>query len=337
MGTVTLAARALIAAVFAIAAAAKLPDPGGSRATFREFGVGEGLARFAVLLAPAELVVAIGLMIVSTARWAAFGAVLLLLAFIVGMINALRLSRRPDCGCLGGFRPAPIGRATVIRNGVLVATAGLVAVLGPGPSLDHWLASHSAGFVALVAILILAAAAGLMLVGGTTASSPDDDTGQRLPEAQRPTAGDPAPDFSASDISGELRTLSSLREAGRPIVIVFGNSSCGWCLSLFGDLGRWQRTLAERLSIVLVGSGDPEQMKGVCDQYGIAQALLDSEHTVWRAYGMNATPSAFVVSADGIIEGGPAIGPDAIEDLIRLFLHRDQPMSSTWKRTINAA
>ncbi len=337
MGTVTLAARALIAVVFAVSAVTKLPDPGASRTTFREFGVGERLARLAVLLAPAELAVAVGLMFVPTAQWAAAAAALLLLVFIAGMANALRLGRQPDCGCLGGYRPAQIGSSTLIRNGVLVLIAGLVAVSGPGPSLDQWLASHSVGVVVLVAALILAAAASLMLGAANTSSAPRDITAQRPPEQQMLTAGDPAPDFSASDAAGEPRTLLSLRAAGRPIVFVFGNSSCGSCLNVFADLGRWQPTLADRLSIVLVGSGDAEQIRAVCDQYGITQALVDSEGAVSQAYGMRATPSAFVVTAEGIIDSGPAVGQDAIEDLIRLTLHRDEPISRTWTRTIHAA
>ncbi len=133
MGTITLGARALIGLVFAISAFTKLPDPAASRTTFREFGASERLARLAVLLAPAELAVVVGLVFVPTARWSAVAALLLLLVFIGGMLNALRLGRRPDCGCFGGFRPAPIGISTLVRNGVLVALSGVIVAVPAGP------------------------------------------------------------------------------------------------------------------------------------------------------------------------------------------------------------
>jgi peroxiredoxin len=337
MATVTLAARALLALVFASAAVSKLPEPAASRKTFREFGVGARLARFAVLLAPTELGVVVGLIFVPTARWAALAAVLLLLIFITGMANALRLGRQPDCGCFGGFRPAPIGKWTLGRNGVLLVVAGLIAIAGPGPAVDQWLASHSAGTTALVAFLILGAATSLMHGARTASPGAGDVATQPFPGIAVPVVGDAAPDFSVTDTHGDQRTLSSLRTSGRPVVFVFANSDCGSCLSLFPDLARWQLTLAERLELVVVGGGDPDDVAHLCEQYRIKPALLDNEGTVSRLYGVHGTPAALALTGAGAIASGTVRGRDAIEDLIRLTLHRDEPILGTWNRTINAA
>lgn len=336
MGTLTLIARCITAVVFAVAAGAKLPNPASMRTTFREFGAGESIARLAILLAPAELLVATGLVIEPTSRWAALVAVALLLVFIAGMLNALRLQRRPDCACFGALRPTPIGSPAIVRNALLLLIAALVVASGPGPSLGYWLDGHNVGVIASAAVLVLVAAGALMF--GVPSVKPSGDGTLQLPESANGTRiGDHAPDFDATDVAGRRQSLSSLLAAGRPIVFVFVDAGCGACVSLFPDLGRWQLSLAGRLSIVLVGSGDPERVRFECAQSGITEALFDPDRAMSDVYAPRATPSAVAVTAHGLIAGGPAVGEDAIEDLIRLTLSRDQPISTTWTRTIPVA
>jgi peroxiredoxin/uncharacterized membrane protein YphA (DoxX/SURF4 family) len=338
MGTITLVARALVAVVFATAAATKLRDPGATRRTFRDFGVGERLSRIAVLLPAAELTVAVGLVIIPTARWAAIAAGLLLLLFIAGMVNALRLGRRPDCGCFGGLRPTPIGRLTLIRNGALLVVAGFVAVFGPGPSVNHWLASQSPGRLAAVAVVLAGAAAMLIRTTRTAkTASPESAPTDPSPAPSKLYVGQQAPAFSLDGASGEPHTLDALLGAGRPVVLVFGSPTCGPCLSLFAQVGSWQAALTARLQIVIIGTGDPDQMRLVSQEYGLADVLVDGDRTVLRAYGMFGTPAALAVTPKGLVASGPAFGQDAIEDLIRLALHRLAPMFEPWNRTTHAA
>lgn len=339
MGTVTLAARTLLAVVFGIAALAKISTPSESRTTFREFGAGEQLSDVgAILLPPTELVVAVTLMIVPTARWAALGAMALLIAFIAGIGNALIQGRRPDCGCFGALRPTPIGISTLVRNVALLVVAGLVAIWGPGPSVDGWLVSRNTASLVTLAILILGVAAVLFYTmrsavpAGAEAAPPIP-----TPASPRLSLGDPAPEFSLSGASGEARTLKSLYDEGHPLVLVFVSSGCGSCLKLLADLGRWQATFAGRLRIAVIGIGEAEEMRRVCDGYGIQDVLTGTTDDVQRAYGVLATPGAVAAAPDGTVVSGPVIGQNAIEDLIRLTLRQFNPMCDPWGRTINAA
>ena len=331
MGTVTLAARAILAVVFATAAVTKLRDPRAVGATFRAFGTGERLASLAPLLAPAEAAVACGLLIEPLARWAAGAAALLLLIFIAGMSNALRAGRRPDCGCFGGLRPAPIGASTLTRNGALALTAILVVTGGPGPSIGSWVGAHTALEVLAILAAVAAASAAVMITGGSTTANPAGSIASASPPAL-PTvtlAGHPAPKFSLADLGGQAWTLEQLCDAGRPVVLVFVNSTCGSCLASFPDLARWQVTLAGSLSLILVGAGDSELMRQVCEQHGISRMLFDSGANVAGAYGAVGTPSAVAVSTSGEIVSGPASSIYAIENLIRLTLRRDSPSPLT--------
>src|SRR4051794_40463667 len=95
-----IAARLLLAAVFVVAALAKLADRAGSRQTLAEFGVPVVLAApLGVVLPLVELTVALLLMPVATAWMGALGALALVLVFIAGIGSNLARGRAPTCRC----------------------------------------------------------------------------------------------------------------------------------------------------------------------------------------------------------------------------------------------
>jgi uncharacterized membrane protein YphA (DoxX/SURF4 family) len=333
MGTVTLAARTLLAIVFGVAAVAKLFAFSESRATFEEFGAGSRLSSIAaVLLAPVELAIGIALMIVPTARWAAFGAVALLITFSAGIANALMQGRHPDCGCFGVLKPAPIGRTTLVRNGALLVLAGIVAVSGPGPAIDTWLASPD-----VAKLFALAAVVGVLVGALRPDRSRVMPVGSGAPTWQDRSFGAPAPEFSLQDEAGDTRTLGSLFAGGRPLVLVFASSTCGSCLEVVAQVSRWQGIFRDRLRIAVVGLGNAEATREAFSRYKAADVMVGAGPDLQRAYGVTATPAAVAMGPDGTIAGGPVVGRDAIEDLIRLTLRQFDPMNDPWSQTIHAA
>src|SRR5215210_5957100 len=145
MGTAVLAARMLLAAVFATAGIGKLFDLPGSRDALRGFGVHESLVRPIGLLLPlAELATAVALVAHPSAQWAGIAALVRLLAFVGGIANAMRQGQAPDCHCFGQISSEPAGGSTLVRNGMLAAVAALVVVEGPGPSLATWVSDRTA-------------------------------------------------------------------------------------------------------------------------------------------------------------------------------------------------
>src|SRR4051812_47151101 len=100
MDTLLLLARLVIAGVFIVAGVAKLADREGSKKALEGFGVPAGLAGIGGLLLPiVELIVGILVIPRSTAPYASIGALLLLLAFIAGIIYNMSKGRTPDCHC----------------------------------------------------------------------------------------------------------------------------------------------------------------------------------------------------------------------------------------------
>ena len=77
-----------------------------------------------------ELAVGAGLVTGLARRPLAWVAVALLVAFTVVVARALVAGRRPVCACFGAWSQRPIGRATLVRNGVLLVLAVVAALAG---------------------------------------------------------------------------------------------------------------------------------------------------------------------------------------------------------------
>src|SRR5688500_5109958 len=110
MGSLLVGARVLLAAVFVIAGVAKLRDRPGTLRALAGFGVPRRLWSAAAIALPlAELGTAVALLPPATARWGGVAALVLLLAFCVGIGYAMMQGRAPDCNCFGQLHSAPAG------------------------------------------------------------------------------------------------------------------------------------------------------------------------------------------------------------------------------------
>ena len=168
MSLVTLLASLALAAIFAIAAATKLADRGGTREAVVAFGAPEWSAGALTLLLPlAELTVAGLLLWPETALYGAIGALVLLAIFSVAIGVSLARGRAPDCHCFGQLHSAPASWRTLARNGVLAALA-VVSLVGnltdDQASAIAWLGDLEGA--ELLALVVAAFALGVIVVGG---------------------------------------------------------------------------------------------------------------------------------------------------------------------------
>jgi thiol-disulfide isomerase/thioredoxin len=317
----------LLAGVFATAGVAKLLDRQGSRQALAGFGVPErGLVVAVVLLPLAELATAVALIPRPSAQWAGVAALLLLLGFIGGIGNALARGRAPDCHCFGQLHSEPAGQGTLIRNAALAVAAAVVAFEGPGPSLGEWIGARTG--TELVAVGSGAAAVSL---GAFAFRLWQQNRGLRraLDETRAELGALPpglpvgavAPGFSLPSVRGETITLEALRGRGRPIALVFVAPGCGPCEKLFSDLGRWQATVADHLTVAIISTGGRAENLAAAQSSG-ADVLLQRNSEVMRAYRVGGTPATVVVSAEGRVACAPASGSITSESLIRLTLRR---------------
>jgi peroxiredoxin/uncharacterized membrane protein YphA (DoxX/SURF4 family) len=317
----------LLAAVFAVAGIAKLRDLEGSRSAMRDFGVPSGLAGPAGVLLPlAELAVAVALVPAPSARWAAVVGLVLLLAFIWGIATALRRGESPDCHCFGQLHSAPAGPSTLARNAVLAALALVVVAKAPGAALDDWVAARTAAELVAVGAGIAAiffGAGWLVMWRQRRGLVRQLGRAQRLAMSAAPGVpiGSPAPDFSLPDLRGETVTRDSLLARGRPLLMVFMSPGCDSCVELLPKLERWQRSLSDRLTLVLVSTGNRERNEAVFEEYGLTDVLLQDFMEVADAFRIRGTPSGVVVTAEGTVASNPAETVFGIEPLLRTALN----------------
>ena len=347
MDVVILLLRLTLFGVFGLAALTKLADLPGSRAAMEGFGLPKRLAAPAGLALPLlELAVAMLLLPVATAWWGALAGLILLLVFIAGIGYSLSQGHTPDCHCFGQVHSEPVGRSTLVRNGIL---AGLAAVLvargtdGQGTSLTGWIDDVSTvdRVLLVLAALILGALAGMgwlllqllqqngrllvrieALEGAPTPGDRPAGTESGLP------VGFLAPEFSLAGLDGDTVTLHSLRAGGKPVMLVFTDPGCGPCNALMPEIGRWQQEHAQALTIALVSRGSRDANAAKAGEHGISRVLLQQDREVSEAYQSVPTPSAVVVRPDGTVGSPAALGAKAIQTLVARTTARPLPTHS---------
>jgi peroxiredoxin len=347
MDTVLLLARLFLAGVFALSGITKLADLDGSRRAVAGFGVPERIARPAGIALPiAELVLAVLLLPVSTAWWGALGALLLLLGFIAGIGYNLRKGRTPDCHCFGKVHSEPIGPATLVRDGAFAAVAAIIVLFGrddAGASLTGWFGDLSgAEQVLTIATALLTAAVGGLawlllqvvrqngrlllridaidnrIANGAQAIEPAPAT-DTTPQPGLPV-GTTAPKFRLDGIYGESQTLDALLAGGKPVMLIFSSPTCGPCTALMPDIGEWQRTHADKLTIAVIGQGDVAANRAKSAEHGLTNVLLQQNGEVSAAYQAKGTPTAVMIAANGTINSPVAAGAESIRTLLRTSL-----------------
>jgi peroxiredoxin len=311
--------------VFLVAGVGKLLDREGSRRALQEFGVPEGaVPALALALPVAEIAVAVGLLVDPSARYVAIAALLLLGAFIVGIRRALSRGRAPDCHCFGQLHSEPAGTPTVLRNAILAGLALALVAAGRGPGVPGG-AEHMSGteaeLAAVSAIAIVLAMATAVLWGERYRARGDAAVVSSAP-AHGLLRGMEAPDFELTALRGEAATLRDLTSESRPVVLIFLSAGCGSCAPLVAEIGRWQESLAENVVLAPIFSGERATVVRLTEDHDLTIALADEGTATFDRYLLPTMPSAVLIDPDGTIAGAAAVGPPAVEELIRAAIPR---------------
>jgi len=332
---VVLAARLLLLVVLGVAGLAKLADLPGSRHAALDFGVpGRLAAPVAVGLPLVELIIAAGLVPAATAWPAALTASVLLLVFTAAITVSVLRGRHPQCHCFGQLHSAPVGWPAVVRNLLLVVVTAVVVARGPsgaGPALWRVGRPDAVAVSMAVAVAALLAALGagwwalqltrqqgrlLLRIDALEGAHTGVPAPAALPPLQGLPLGAPAPAFALPDLDGAVTSSEELLSDRRPTLLVFTDPGCGPCTALLPDVGRWQRELADRLSLVVISSGSAEANRQKTDDAGLHRVLLQTQHEVADAFRSPGTPTAVLVTPDGTIGSRLAPGADQVRQLV---------------------
>lgn len=332
---IVLAARIVLALVFAAGGGAKLRDFAGTTAMLRGFGVPSAaagpLARF---LPVVELAVALALLPTALAHVGSIAACALLAAFTAAIGVNLAQGRKPECRCFGQLAAAPIGAKTLLRNIVLLGVAAFTSLAVPEQSdalALGWVGSNL-GWVALGTVLlgVLLTQSFLMLqilrqqgrmllriesLAGAGEGFGIDASPGEIAQSGLP-AGVPAPAFTLAALDGATASLADLLGAGNRVALFFAHPACGPCAALLPEIAAWQRDLVDQLTAVVVSEGGLDENRRLFAEHGMRNVLLQVDHNVSNAYQTAGTPAAVIIESDGTIGSGVASGANEIRELI---------------------
>jgi peroxiredoxin len=130
-------------------------------------------------------------------------------------------------------------------------------------------------------------------------------------------AGTPAPSFTLPDLDGREVSLEDYR--GRQVLLVFSDPDCGPCNQVAPELARLHRQHRDNgLALIMVGRGELEENRRKAQEHGLEfPVVLQKKWELSRQYGIFATPVAFLVGEDGVIQKNVAMGSDAILEMAR--------------------
>jgi peroxiredoxin len=117
-----------------------------------------------------------------------------------------------------------------------------------------------------------------------------------------PAVGNPAPDFSLQDLSGESLRLSD--QHGKAVLINFWATWCGPCRLEMPAFQERAGKYESELVILAVNFDEPaERVQGFADEFGLTfPVLLDPGGNVQELYRVRGYPTTYVVDAEGVVQ-----------------------------------
>ena len=145
--------------------------------------------------------------------------------------------------------------------------------------------------------------------------------------AAQAAAGEPAPEFTRADTTGQSRSLKDLR--GKYVVLEWFNPECPFVRKHYGS-GNMQQTQKDATARGVVwlsvdssapgkqGSVTPEQANAFvqAQQAAPTAVLLDADGTLGKEYGAKTTPHLFVINPEGVVIYNGAIDDQPSTDPI---------------------
>jgi thiol-disulfide isomerase/thioredoxin len=327
MDIAVLVVRIALAAMFMVAATAKLADRAGTRSAVVAFGAPEWLAPSLAFAVPvAELVSAALLLPAATAVVGGALGLALLALFTAAIGVSVAKGEAPDCHCFGQLHSSPAGPRTLIRNAALSALTAfaLAGAIAREPlSAVAWIGRLDGS--QLVALAVGVAACALATAGVTAFLSLLRSYGRVLTRLERIEA---ALVEGGIDVGGDADLQEIGLAPGTPIppleqldlppgrmLLVFTSPTCGPCRALLPAVAGWQRMHADALTIALASHGTPNAVRAEAEEFGLEHVFADEGGRLYERFQANGTPSAVLI-ADGRIESWIASGREMIERLV---------------------
>lgn len=128
-------------------------------------------------------------------------------------------------------------------------------------------------------------------------------------------AGAEAPNFLLPDLEGNKHALVEYR--GKRVLLVFSDAECGPCEAMSPDLVKLAESKGNKLQVLMISRGNEEANRRKSEAFGYPfPVLLQKSWEISKLYGMFATPIAYLIDENGVIEKDVAVGGEAILSLV---------------------
>ena len=113
--------------------------------------------------------------------------------------------------------------------------------------------------------------------------------------------GAPAPAFELRNATGGTAALADY--AGKPVLLNFWGTWCGYCVQEIPAFARWSAKHPEVQILGLsVRSGSGKALADAATRLGITWPVLEADGSVLDAYGVDVFPTTVLIGADGSIQ-----------------------------------
>jgi peroxiredoxin/uncharacterized membrane protein YphA (DoxX/SURF4 family) len=182
-------------------------------------------------------------------------------------------------------------RITMTPTAVAVAPDGTIAAQAAvGPEAIRWLLAR--------------------MLGGPAAEQPEAHRHNQAHErARRLAVGEPSPEIDMQDTDREPVTVAD--PDGRPTVLLFWDPGCRFCRQILVSLRAWLRSPSSPRFLVISRSPLPanERLDGAVE-------VIDADRSMMRAFGIEGTPAAILLDAEGIVAEAASVGAPQVLELV---------------------
>lgn len=317
MHSSSLAPLLILVVVLVLSGVAKLRAPRTVEASFRDLRVPAVLSRpwMQKAFPWGEIALAVLLLVLPRPLAAVGGvlAVVLFAAYWFLIWRGLGFEEPVSCGCFGEASSEPITRRTLWRNSVLLAVPLWWLVATFRTSGPHLLSHTGPG--SWLWVLGLAAAAATVWLAMPASGTAAPAAGPEVPEVPVDEEGEyerrPIPGMMLRDAEDQLISLQ-LFASQRARLVVLVSPGCGPCMQVLDQAAAWKEKLGP-VSLNLMTQGTQEALESATDRSLWPDHLYDIGRFAGPMLGLNGTPSAVLLGADGLIAGGPVVGFPEIE------------------------
>jgi methylamine dehydrogenase accessory protein MauD len=133
-----------------------------------------------------------------------------------------------------------------------------------------------------------------------------------------PQTGESAPRLTVRALAGNTLEIGAPLPQGPLRLLFFVSPTCPICKSLLPTVTSFAQS--ERLELVFIGDGEPDQLRQMAERHGIAPERFANAPEAGRAFQVAKLPYAVLVSGPGVIVGqGLVNSREHLESLVTAY------------------